>query len=114
MIDEKTIAQWRRLAEAASTSGWTLGSETSTLVRCANGNATIIATKRIDAEFVVAARQALPALLDECERLRALLVEARNRIACNLSTHPSHDELCARIDSIISPVAEGGSGEGKL
>lgn len=82
----ETLAELRRLAEAASNDNWyvrdaRLGDRTISDGPCVYTSATIKAGHEIVAElltapnaaFIVAARNALPALLDELDGLRAVL-----------------------------------------
>mgnify|MGYP003393624822 CR=1 FL=1 len=83
MIDVDKLAEWRRLAEAATKGPWATG-------RISMPGEALLAFGRrslqmpeADAVFIAAAREAVPALLDEVERLRKALeaIEARAEVA---------------------------------
>lgn len=125
MIGDKQLAEWRRLAEAATPGPWERRRN-----RHPNTNGTSwgwvegtgftwdcshVAGAERDAAFISAARTAVPALLDEVERLRVsarFLGDEANRLkaerdearaaaawqgACTTATLESQDRLAAEI-----------------
>lgn len=89
MIAQKQLDKWRRLADAATPGEWWLdfrqvfNGEVPYINVCVTTDAADIAGLgeqeecQADAAFIAAAREAVPALLDEVERLRAELADAR-------------------------------------
>lgn len=115
MIDDAKRAEWRRLAEAATPGPWDvlLPAEyhcTPLVVRrgvqVRDGGEVASTNENSgqahDAPFLAAARKAVPALLDEVERLTRERDEARAELG-RLQRLPSMDE--ARAGAVIMRVA---------
>ncbi len=101
-IDSQTLSQWRRLAGAAQPAPWEAVPEDPSNIIDGNGFhvcRTMPPSNDPDheADFICAARTAVPALLDECERLRALLREAWMAIA----GYPFANDITVRIDAAV-------------
>jgi hypothetical protein len=78
MIDDKQLASWRALCDAATSGPWSqlprrhVWAGRQSICEIDQNNP----AESTDAAFIVAARTAMPALIDEAERLRRVLDEA--------------------------------------
>ena len=76
-VTAEQLAEWRRLAEAASPGPWNGDDEwASGYIVAENGDDVADGVLVRNIPFIVAARDAVPALVDEVERLRAELESA--------------------------------------
>lgn len=102
MIDPKKLAEWRALCEKATEGPWDWWrAEWAWEVTTADGKRTDIGDFN-DAAFIAAAREAVPALLDEVEKLRSEVV-ALDKQWCGASNYAMAlnlklDELQVELD----------------
>lgn len=101
MVTPEQIAEWRRLAEAATPGPWSAPVETGPTE--VHGATPVAITSLVhsvaekhDARFIAAAREAVPALLAEVERLRA--------------DYEARREACRALGEAISGLEHEGRG----
>lgn len=113
VIDAAKLIEWRELTNAATPGAWVAdeskaGPRRFNNARVRRHDGVFILEGRlgrpqfVDAQFIAAAREAVPALLDEVERLRAELA----RLA------PAQDAPLTDPDTIYArPESEGGAAQ---
>lgn len=116
MITPEQLAQWRAVCEAATPGPWVVGITWDYVYRwpvlrlkeMAGYSENALSEEAAhDAEFVMAARTALPALLDEVERL-TVEVERLERVACEkqVEINLGFDRLESQIDTLGIAIAQ--------
>lgn len=96
MIAQQQLQKWRRLADAATPGEWWtelrfVFAQDGEMVAAGEG---LTDDKIANAAFIAAAREAVPALLDEVARLRAELESTTQGLVENLYTLHGNDK-CA-------------------
>jgi len=135
MISDSQLKRWRELADAATAGPWEapvhpesvvdvwtkvslesvraedvrrFGRATGDGVSADFGNRIVPETRGPDATFIAAAREAVPALLDEVERLRAMLKnhdQTIDQLKTQIVRH-SCEEYLDRMSAIVRDLAE--------
>lgn len=97
MIDEKRIAKIKARAEAATPKPWKPDRPDGSYVVSDTGFNVAMTRRDYDANFIAYAREDIPYLLGEIERLQAQLTESKTAINGTYIDMGSYDRLQAKL-----------------